>query len=190
MTIKITHMCIPDVALIEPQVFSDERGYFFESFNEKNFFLALKKKVNFVQDNFSYSRKGVLRGLHYQLQQAQGKLIRVNSGAVFDVVVDLRESSEYFGKSVCVELSAENKKQLWVPPGFAHGFLALSDGVEVVYKASSYWNPSSEYCINWNDPFLNIKWPHIGSSIIVSAKDSKGLCWNEAPKYHSTFKFT
>ncbi len=187
MNIKITPMSIPEVLLIEPQVFNDERGYFFELFNEKNFFLATQKKISFVQDNFSYSRKGVLRGLHYQLRQSQGKLIRVTAGEVFDVVVDLRKNSRHFGKSVCIELSAENRKQLWVPPGFAHGFLVISNGAEVVYKVDNYWDADSEHCIIWNDPVLNIKWPQIDSPIILSSKDACGQCWGDAPKYPNLF---
>jgi dTDP-4-dehydrorhamnose 3,5-epimerase len=171
MPITVTPTAIQDVLVIEPKVFGDDRGWFFESFNEKDLSEAVGQKITFVQDNHSSSKKGVLRGLHYQMEHTQGKLVRVCHGAVFDVTVDLRESSSTFGKWVGVELSAENKKQLWVPPGFAHGFLVLSETTEFLYKTSDYWHAASEKCIVWNDPTLNIQWPNIGVEPILSPKD-------------------
>jgi dTDP-4-dehydrorhamnose 3,5-epimerase len=180
MPITVTSTEIPDVLIIEPNVFGDDRGWFFESFNEKDFSDAVGHSVNFVQDNHSSSKKGVLRGLHYQMEQTQGKLVRVCHGAVFDVAVDLRQSSNTFGKWVGVELSAENKKQLWVPPGFAHGFLVLSETAEFLYKTTDYWHAASEKCIFWNDPDLNIQWPNIGLKPILNPKDAAGLAFKEA----------
>jgi dTDP-4-dehydrorhamnose 3,5-epimerase len=174
---------IPDVLIIEPKVFVDERGWFFESFNEKDFSAVAGREVTFVQDNHSLSKKGILRGLHYQIERAQGKLIRVCRGSVFDVAVDLRQSSQTYGQWVGVELSAENKKQLWIPRGFAHGFLALSDEVEFLYKTTDYWHAASEQCLMWNDLILNIRWPDVGLPPILNAKDLQGLSWAEAPKY-------
>jgi dTDP-4-dehydrorhamnose 3,5-epimerase len=141
------------------------------------------RSVSFVQDNHSSSKKGVLRGLHYQMEQTQGKLVRVCNGAVFDVVVDLRQSSATFCKWAGVELSAENKKQLWIPAGFAHGFLVLSESAEFLYKTTDYWHAASEKCIVWNDQTLNIQWPDIGMEPILNPKDAVGLCWSEAPKF-------
>lgn len=183
MPITVTPTAISDVLIIEPEVFGDERGLFFESFNENDFSAALSQKVTFVQDNHSLSKKGVLRGLHYQLQQIQGKLVRVSRGSVFDVAVDLRQSSKTLGQWVGVELSAENKKQLWIPEGFAHGFLVLSDEAEFLYKTTNYWHVASEQCLAWNDPTLNINWPNIGMKPCLNAKDLLGLSWNFAPKY-------
>jgi dTDP-4-dehydrorhamnose 3,5-epimerase len=183
MPITVTPTAIPDVLVIEPKVFGDDRGWFFESFNEKEFSAAIGKEVSFVQDNHSSSKKGVLRGLHYQLEQTQGKLVRVSKGAVFDVAVDLRQSSPTFGKWVGVELSAENQKQMWVPEGFAHGFLVLSDDAEFLYKTTDYWHPSSEQCLMWNDPTLKIMWPDLGFPPILNAKDLQGLSWTKAKKY-------
>lgn len=183
MPIIVTPTIIPDVLVIEPRVFGDDRGWFFESFNENDFSCAVGKKITFVQDNHSLSKKGVLRGLHYQTQQTQGKLVRVSSGAVFDVAVDLRQSSTTYGHWVGVELSAENKKQLWIPEGFAHGFLVLSDEVEFLYKTTDYWHAGSEQCIAWSDPALNIQWPNIGMPPILNAKDRQGLSWEQAPKF-------
>ncbi len=183
MPITAISTTIPDVLVIEPKVFSDDRGFFFESFNENDFSKEVGRKITFVQDNHSLSKKGVLRGLHYQMQQTQGKLVRVVSGAVFDVAVDLRTSSSTFGKWVGVELSAKNKKQLWIPDGFAHGFLVLSDHAEFLYKTTDYWNAASEQCIIWNDPSLNIKWPDIGISPALNSKDTVGLSWLSAPKF-------
>jgi dTDP-4-dehydrorhamnose 3,5-epimerase len=161
---------IPDVKIFEPKVFGDERGFFFESFNQKIFEDAIGRKIEFIQDNHSKSAKGVLRGLHYQLPpMAQGKLVRVVQGEVFDVAVDIRKSSPTFGKWVGINLSAENKRQMWIPEGFAHGFLTLSDTAEFLYKATNYYSPISEGSIIWNDPTLNIRWPH--TDVRVSTKD-------------------
>ena len=167
---------IPDVLIFEPKVFSDERGFFFESFNQKIFEEAVGRKVEFVQDNHSKSRKGVLRGLHYQLEPyAQGKLVRCVVGEVFDVAVDIRKSSPTFGKWVGVNLSAENKRQLWIPEGFAHGFLVLSEVAEFVYKTNNFYSPECERTIKWDDNDLNIKWPlQLIDNVIVSDKDNKG----------------
>jgi dTDP-4-dehydrorhamnose 3,5-epimerase len=183
MPITVTPTAIPDVLTIEPKVFGDDRGWFFESFNEKEFSAAVGQSVKFVQDNHSSSKKGVLRGLHYQMEQTQGKLVRVYHGTVFDVVVDLRQSSTTFGKWVGVELSAENKKQLWIPPGFAHGFLVLSETAEFLYKTTDYWHAASEKCIVWNDPDLNIQWPDIRMAPILNSKDATGLSWSDALKF-------
>jgi dTDP-4-dehydrorhamnose 3,5-epimerase len=172
---KVTPLNIPDVLLIEPQVFADERGFFFESFNQEGFEKALGRKVNFVQDNHSRSVKGVLRGLHYQLSpKAQGKLVRVTQGEVFDVAVDLRQSSPTFGKWVGEILSADNKKQMWIPEGFAHGFLTLSDTSEFLYKATDFYSPENERCIIWNDAKINITWQL--EEVFLSAKDLRGIC--------------
>lgn len=183
MPIIATPTAIPDVLVIEPKVFGDDRGWFFESFNEKDFSVAVGQSVSFVQDNHSSSKKGVLRGLHYQTEQTQGKLVRVCRGAVFDVAVDLRETSPTFGQWVGFELSAENKKQLWMPAGFAHGFLVLSDEAEFLYKTTDYWHAASEQCIVWNDATLNIQWPDIGVPPILNPKDASGLVWSAAPKF-------
>jgi len=183
MTITVIPTAIPDVLIVEPKVFGDDRGWFFESFNEKEFSAAVGCSVTFVQDNHSSSKKGVLRGLHYQIEQTQGKLVRVCHGAVFDVAVDLRKLSSTFGKWVGVELSAENKKQLWVPPGFAHGFLTLSEHAEFLYKTTDYWHAASEHCIVWNDPDLSIQWPKIVGNVIVNQKDEAGCSWQVAPKF-------
>ena len=183
MSITATPTAIPDILIIEPRVFGDNRGFFFESFNENDFSAAVGQPVAFVQDNHSISKQGVLRGLHYQMQQTQGKLVRVSRGAVFDVAVDLRESSITFGQWVGVELSADNKKQLWIPKGFAHGFLVLSDEAEFLYKTTDYWHAGSEQCLAWNDPALGISWPDIGMQPLLNAKDLSGLSWNLAPKY-------
>lgn len=183
MSITVTPTAIPDVLLVKPALYNDNRGWFVESFNEKDFSAAIGKHVTFVQDNHSLSKKGVLRGLHYQIEQIQGKLVRVCRGSVFDVAIDLRQSSPSFGRWVGEELSAENKKQMWIPPGFAHGFFVLSDEAELLYKTTDYWNEASEQTIAWNDPTLNIEWPHIGSPPILNAKDLQGLFWAEAPKY-------
>ena len=183
MPITVTPTTIPDVLVIEPKVFGDDRGWFFESFNQKDFSAAVCKKIDFVQDNQSSSKKGVLRGLHYQTEQTQGKLVRVSHGAVFDVAVDLRKASSTFGKWVGIELSAENKKQLWIPAGFAHGFLVLSETAEFLYKTTDYWHAASETCIVWNDPTLNIQWPDIGMHPVLNPKDTAGLIWDDAPKF-------
>jgi dTDP-4-dehydrorhamnose 3,5-epimerase len=179
---KATPTAIPDVRVIEPQVFGDARGFFFESFNQKAFNEATGTNVNFVQDNHSRSAKGVLRGLHYQLQQPQGKLVRVLRGAVFDVAVDIRKSSATFGQWVGVELSEDNHKQLWVPAGFAHGFLVLSETADFLYKTTDYYAPAHERCIAWDDPAIGIAWRELGegSKPQLSAKDDAGLKLSDA----------
>ncbi|GAB4384615.1 MAG: dTDP-4-dehydrorhamnose 3,5-epimerase [Elainellaceae cyanobacterium] len=173
---------IPDVLIIEPRVFGDDRGFFFESFNEKAFIEKTGAVARFVQDNHSRSMKNVLRGLHYQIQQAQGKLVRVTSGAIFDVAVDIRKSSPTFGQWVSCELNADNKRQLWIPAGFAHGFVALEDGTEVLYKATDYYAPAYERSILWNDPDLAIAWP-LSADPIISAKDQTGQLLQVAEVY-------
>lgn len=165
---------IPDVLIVEPKIFGDDRGFFYESYNKEEFQRATQVNSDFVQDNHSLSSRDVLRGLHYQIEQPQGKLVRVVSGAVFDVAVDIRRSSANFGKWVGVELSAENKRQVWVPEGFAHGFLVLSERAEFLYKTTNYYAPDYERCIHWNDPKLAIKWPVTGEPV-VSEKDAQGL---------------
>jgi len=175
----ITSLAIPDVLRFEPRVFGDERGFFYESFHQARFEEAVGRKVNFVQDNHSKSARNVLRGLHYQVQRSQGKLVRVVAGSVFDVAVDLRRSSPTFGRWVGEILSAENKVQLWVPEGFAHGFLVLSESAEFLYKTTDYYAPEHERCIAWNDPTLAIDWPLQGAPII-SAKDRQGLPFRAA----------
>lgn len=166
-------LAIPDVIVIEPKVFGDDRGFFFESFNHAKFEAAVGRRVNFVQDNHSRSMQGVLRGLHYQIQQPQGKLVRVVAGSVFDVAVDLRRSSPTFGKWVGEVLSADNKKQLWIPEGFAHGFVVLSESAEFLYKTTDYWAPEFERSVLWNDTDLNISWP-ITAPPLLSGKDTNG----------------
>lgn len=168
-----TPLAIPDVVLIEPKVFGDERGFFFESFNQRQFNAAIGYDVEFVQDNHSRSVKNVLRGLHYQIQHPQGKLVRAVQGTVYDVAVDLRRSSATFGQHVGVELSAENKHMLWVPPGFAHGFVVLSETAEFLYKTTDYWYPEFERSLAWNDPTVNVAWPHSGAPSL-SGKDQLG----------------
>ena len=184
MPLLITPTEIPEVLIIEPKIFSDSRGYFYESFNEREFFSNTGISTQFVQDNHSLSSRGVLRGLHYQLEHTQGKLVRVVKGSVFDVVVDLRKSSKTFGQSIGIELSAENKKQLWVPPGFAHGFMVTSDTAEFLYKTTDYWHSASEQCLLWNDPILKIQWPDIGIEPLLNTKDSAGLSWLTCPKFN------
>lgn len=176
---KAVRLEIPDVVLIEPQVFGDDRGFFFESFNQRRFEDAIGHPVSFVQDNHSRSAKGVLRGLHYQVQQPQGKLVRVVSGEVLDVVVDIRRASPTFGRWVAQLLSAENKRQLWIPEGFAHGFVVLSESADFLYKTTNYYAPEHERCIMWNDPQLAIDW-RLSGEPIVSAKDAKGVAFAEA----------
>lgn len=166
-----TPLAIPDVVLLEPKVFGDDRGFFFESFNHKQFEEAIGRSVQFVQDNHSKSSKNVLRGLHFQTQQAQGKLVRVVAGEVFDVAVDIRPDSPYLGQWVGAHLSAENKKQLWVPEGFAHGFVVLSDSAEFLYKTTDYYAPQFEQSIIWNDAEIGINWPFDGEPLL-SAKDA------------------
>ena len=165
---------IPEVMIIEPNVFGDERGFFFESFNQAAFNEVTGLEECFVQDNQSRSKKGVLRGLHYQLQQTQGRLVRVVNGTVFDVAVDIRKSSTTFGKWVGAELSGTNHRQIWVPPGFAHGFVVLSDEADFLYKTTHYYAPQHERCIAWDDPAIGIEWP-IVETPQLSAKDQQGL---------------
>jgi dTDP-4-dehydrorhamnose 3,5-epimerase len=173
MTIQVTTTALPEVKIIEPKVFGDVRGFFFESFNAKEFTEQVETGVEFVQDNHSRSSKGVLRGLHCQIQKAQGKLVRVVEGEVFDVAVDIRKSSPNFGKWVGVTLSVENHRQLWVPPGFAHGFVVLSESAQVLYKTTDYWFPDYERIIVWNDPAVGIEWP-IDFEPLLAAKDAAG----------------
>lgn len=177
---KVIATEIPDVLIIEPQVFGDARGFFYESYNAKKFKELTGLDVNFVQDNHSRSQKNVLRGLHYQIKQPQGKLVRVCSGEVFDVAVDLRRSSPTFGKWVGTHLSAENNRQMWIPEGFAHGFVVLSESAEFLYKTTDYWAPEHERCIAWNDPDLNINWPIGDDEPSLSAKDKLGKSMKEA----------
>ncbi|MCW8829890.1 MAG: dTDP-4-dehydrorhamnose 3,5-epimerase [Gammaproteobacteria bacterium] len=176
---KVIATKIPDVLVIEPEVFGDDRGFFFESFNRKVFQELTDVNDDFVQDNHSKSSKGVLRGLHYQIKQPQGKLVRVVSGEVFDVAVDLRKSSPTFGHWDGVRLSAENKRQFWVPPGFAHGFMVLSDNAEFLYKTTDYYAPEYERCIRWNDKDLAIDWQY-EKEPQVSEKDANGGSFKEA----------
>jgi dTDP-4-dehydrorhamnose 3,5-epimerase len=171
---------IPDLLLIQPEVFNDNRGFFFESFNQKDFEAAVGRQVNFVQDNHSKSSQGVLRGLHYQKHPCeQGKYVRVVQGEVWDVAVDLRKNSNTFGEWVGEYLSAENKKQLWIPEGFAHGFVVVSEFAEVLYKVTSFYNKEHDQSIIWNDEILNIKWP-ISSNLIISKKDSEAKSFKDA----------
>jgi dTDP-4-dehydrorhamnose 3,5-epimerase len=176
---NVIKTAIPEVLIIEPKVFGDDRGFFFESFNQAQFEEAVGRKVNFVQDNHSKSVKNVLRGLHYQIQQPQGKLVRVVQGAVLDVAVDIRKSSPTFGQHVAVELSAENKKQMWVPEGFAHGFLVASDTAEFLYKTTDYYAPEFERCIAWDDASIQIDW-QTSTQPSLSAKDQQGKRLSEA----------
>lgn len=180
---KITPTAIPDVLVIEPKVFGDARGFFYESFNQKAFDDAIGNQVEFVQDNHSRSAEGVLRGLHYQIQQPQGKLVRVVRGNVYDVAVDIRRSSPTFGRWIGVELSESNHKQLWVPAGFAHGFLVLSEGTEFLYKTTDYYAPAHERCIAWNDPTLAIAWPALDMAPMLSAKDAAGDAFKRAETF-------
>lgn len=164
---------LPEVLIFEPRIFGDDRGFFYESFNAKKFTELSGLETAFVQDNHSLSAKNVLRGMHYQIRQPQGKLVRVVSGEVFDVAVDIRKSSPRFGQWTGVTLSATNKRQLWVPPGFAHGFMVISDSAEFLYKTTDYWAPEHERCLQWNDPAVDIRWPLQGAPI-MSAKDQQG----------------
>jgi len=170
--IKVTPSALPEVLLIEPRLFHDERGFFFESWNAQVFAQACAMPLNFVQDNHSHSLQHVLRGLHYQVVKPQGKLVRVVSGRIFDVAVDLRRSSARFGQWCGVELSADNAQQLWIPPGFAHGFLVLSTHADVMYKTTEYWMPEHDRCLAWNDPQLNIAWP-LSATPRLSSKDAQ-----------------
>jgi len=177
---KVTPTAIPDVLLIEPKIFGDARGFFMESYNQRAFREITGVADEFVQDNHSRSARGVLRGLHYQIRQPQGKLVRVTAGEVFDVAVDLRRSSATFGKWVGAHLSADNHHQLWVPPGFAHGFLVLSEFAEFLNKTTDYYAPQAERCIAWNDPTLAITWPLANRAPSLSAKDQAGAIWSAA----------
>ncbi|MBL0422820.1 dTDP-4-dehydrorhamnose 3,5-epimerase [Ramlibacter sp. AW1] len=178
---KVTPTALPEVLLIEPRVFSDDRGFFFESYNARAFAEATGITAAFVQDNHSRSTRDVLRGIHFQVQQPQGKLVRVVAGAVFDVAVDLRRGSPRFGRWVGVELSADDHRQLWIPPGFGHGFLVTSGCAEVLYKTTDYYAPQHERCIAWDDPDIGIEWPLQGRSPILSPKDQAGLALGDAP---------
>ena len=170
---KATATELPEVLILEPQVFGDARGFFMESFSQRGFDEAVGRHVEFVQDNHSRSARGVLRGMHYQLSpHAQGKLVRVTSGAVFDVAVDMRRSSPRFGRWTGVELSEENRRQLWIPPGFAHGFLVLSESADFLYKTTDYYAPQAEASVRWDDPALGIRWPDVGGGPVLSAKDA------------------
>ena len=181
---KFIETDIPDVKILEPAVFGDERGFFMETFRADEFVQQTGAKP-FVQDNHSKSAQGILRGLHYQLEHTQGKLVRVVAGAVFDVAVDMRQSSPTFGRWVGVELSAENKRQLWVPEGFAHGFYVLTESAEFVYKCTDYYHPQSEASLLWNDPSVGIDWPLVdGAAPKLSAKDLNGLTFTQAPKFN------
>lgn len=179
---KITPTELPDVLLLEPQVFGDHRGFFMETFRQ-SLFDELLPGIRFVQDNHSLSSQGILRGLHYQLNQPQGKLVRVIQGEIYDVAVDLRRSSATFGRSVGVVLSAENKRQLWVPPGFAHGFYVISETAEMVYKCSDYYAPDDEHSLLWNDPALAIEWPLMAGEPVLSDKDRNGRQLKDVPVY-------
>ncbi|AIO25706.1 dTDP-4-dehydrorhamnose 3,5-epimerase [Burkholderia cepacia] len=174
MAIHVTSTALPEVKLIEPKVFGDARGYFYESFNAREFAEHVAPGIEFVQDNHSRSAKGVLRGLHYQIEHTQGKLVRVVEGEVFDVAVDVRRSSPNFGKWVGVTLSADNHRQLWVPPGFAHGFLVVSESAQFLYKTTDYWFPEHERSIVWNDPDIGIAWPLDGEPLLA-VKDAAGM---------------
>jgi len=176
---NVTPTAIPDVLILTPKVFGDSRGFFFESFNQRMFEAAIGGPAVFVQDNHSRSGRGVLRGLHYQVEQPQGKLVRVVAGAVFDVAVDIRPGSPTFGRWVGLELTADNKQQVWIPPGLAHGFLVLSDTAEFLYKTTDYYSPAHERCILWNDPVLDIRWP-LAEPPILSMKDAAGLSFHVA----------
>jgi dTDP-4-dehydrorhamnose 3,5-epimerase len=173
---------LPGVLILQPRVFADPRGFFFESFNARRFAEVTGCRTPFVQDNHSRSGKGVLRGLHYQIRHAQGKLVRVTAGEVFDVAVDMRRDAPTYGQWMGNNLSADNKQQLWIPPGFAHGFLVLSDGAEVLYKTTDFWSPQDERCVRWDDPQLAISWPLDGAPL-VSAKDAQGAAFCSAETF-------
>ena len=186
MPYTTTETLLPGVLILEPKLFGDARGFFYESFNAKEFLNATGVAADFVQDNHSKSAKGVLRGLHYQIVHAQGKLVRVTAGEVLDIAVDIRKSSPQFGKWVAVTLSAENRRQLWIPPGFAHGFLVVSDTAEFLYKATDYWHPEYERTISWNDAGLGIDWrleAIVPAVPVLSAKDNPGMPFAAAETY-------
>lgn len=181
---KVTPTELPEVLLLEPKVFGDARGFFMESFNQRAFEAAVGQPVAFVQDNHSRSARGVLRGLHYQLPpHAQGKLVRVTQGRVFDVAVDMRRSSPRFGRWAGVELSGDNHRQFWIPPGFAHGFLVLSDSADFLYKTTDYYAPQAEAAVRWDDPALAIAWPDAGVAPQLSAKDAQAPAFADAPAF-------
>jgi dTDP-4-dehydrorhamnose 3,5-epimerase len=182
MPYTATKTDLSEVLILEPKVFSDDRGFFFESFNQRDFQQATGLDVNFVQDNHSKSRRGVLRGLHYQIQRPQGKLVRVTQGAVFDVAVDLRRSSANFGKWVGVKLSADNKRQLWIPPGFAHGFVVTSESAEFLYKTTDYWYPEHERSLLWCDTTVGVQWP-LHQSPKLAVKDAEGKVFAKAETF-------
>ncbi|MBJ7419202.1 MAG: dTDP-4-dehydrorhamnose 3,5-epimerase [Rhodoferax sp.] len=176
---RVTPTAIADVLLLEPRVFGDARGFFLESYNEKVFAQATGLQVQFVQDNHSRSQRHVLRGMHFQTENPQGKLVRVVAGAVFDVVVDIRPDSPSYGRWIGEELSVDNQRQLWIPPGLAHGFLVLSESADFLYKTTAYYHPASERCLAWNDPIVGIDWPLDDTPPLVSDKDAKGLSLNQ-----------
>jgi len=176
---KATQTAIKDLLLIEPKVFGDDRGFFFESFNKRQFSELVGREIGFVQDNHSRSVKSVLRGLHYQIQHPQGKLVRAIQGSLLDIAVDIRKNSPTFGKHIAIELSAENKRMLWIPEGFAHGFVVLSDTAELLYKTTDYWYPEHERCIRWDDHNLAIDW-QLQATPILSNKDAQGASFNNA----------
>jgi dTDP-4-dehydrorhamnose 3,5-epimerase len=180
--VKVTPTAIPGLLVLEPRVFGDARGFFLESYNEKVFREATGIEVPFVQDNHSRSGRGVLRGLHYQLEQTQGKLVRVVRGSVFDVAVDIRRSSPSFGQWVGMELSEENQRQFWIPPGFAHGFMVLSESADFLYKSTNYYAPQHERCIAWDDPDIGIAWP-AGIAPLLSEKDTRGSPLSQAETF-------
>jgi dTDP-4-dehydrorhamnose 3,5-epimerase len=179
---KVMPTALPGVLLIEPQVFGDERGFFFESFNQRDFCAATGLTVDFVQDNHSRSARNVLRGLHYQIGRPQGKLVRVVEGSVFDVSVDLRRDSPQFGRWTGIELSAQNRRQVWIPPGFAHGFVVTSDSADLLYKTTDYYAPEAERCIRWDDSQLGVEWP-LSAAPLLSAKDQAGLLLTQADTF-------
>lgn len=180
---KVIPTPIPDLLILEPRVFGDARGFFLESFNARTFATATGLDVEFVQDNHSRSQRGVLRGLHYQIQQAQGKLVRVVAGRVFDVAVDMRKLSSHFGQWFGVELTEDNHRQFWVPPGFAHGFLVLSERADFLYKTTDYYAPEHERCLQWDDPQVGVKWPCEGMALLLSEKDRVGLPFGQCETY-------
>ena len=182
MPYTVTQTALPEVLILEPKVFGDTRGFFYESFNQQDFQQATELSVTFVQDNHSKSAQGVLRGMHYQIKHPQGKLVRVTQGVVFDVVVDMRRSSPNFGRWVGVELSADNKRQVWVPAGFAHGFLVKSEAAECLYKTTDYWYPEYERSLLWCDPTVGIEWPVVGEPTLA-AKDAAGRLLGEAEAF-------
>ena len=190
MPYTVTATALAEVLILEPRVFGDARGFFFESFNERDFYSATKLNIKFVQDNHSQSGRGVLRGLHYQVQQPQGKLVRVARGEVFDVSVNLIKGHPQFGQCATVHLSADNRRQLWIPPGFAHGFLVLSEVADFLYKTTDYYSPAAERCLLWNDPALNIEWPLNalkGLAPVLTEKDKNGLKLINADVFAETF---